>query len=200
MRAEAARDGATRRRRVTAWMKAPPSRRASLARPKGPVKYAPVSSSCGTMKKGDEAPDFELPADDGSTVSLGSFRGKKNVVLCFYPKNRLFGCPSKKVFEMAESMVSAYPEIQSTGTVVLAISSDTVADQARFVREWGVPYRHLSDTTKEVCRRYAGLNMARLARRSTFVVDRDGVIQGTFRGFDAATHGTEVLELLRGLN
>lgn len=152
------------------------------------------------MKEGDAAPDFELPADDGSAVSLASFRGKKNVVLCFYPKNRLFGCPSKKVFEMAQSMVSAYPDIQSTGTVVLAISSDTVADQAKFIREWGVPYRHLSDTSKDVCRTYAGLSMARLARRSTFVVDRDGVIRKIFRGFDVATHGTEVLELLRGLN
>ena len=152
------------------------------------------------MKEGDAAPDFELPAEDGSMISLSSFRGQANVVLCFYPKNRLFGCPSKKVFEMAQSMVAAYPDIRSTGTVVLAISSDTVADQAKFVREWRVPYRHLSDTSKDVCRVYAGLNMARLARRSTFVVDKDGVVRRIYRGFDVAAHGAEVLRFIKGLN
>jgi len=47
------------------------------------------------MEIGDSAPDFELEANDGNKIRLESFTGKNNVVLCFYPKNHLFACPSK---------------------------------------------------------------------------------------------------------
>jgi len=63
------------------------------------------------MEIGDSAPDFELEANDGNKIRLESFTGKNNVVLCFYPKNHLFACPSKKVFEMAKSVISVYDEI-----------------------------------------------------------------------------------------
>ncbi len=59
------------------------------------------------MQEGDAAPSFELTANDGSIVNSESFKDQKNVVLCFYPKNHLFACPSKKVFKMAKSVLSA---------------------------------------------------------------------------------------------
>ena len=68
------------------------------------------------MNEGDQAPDFELMSNTGSPVKLSSFQGKKNVVLCFYPKNHLFACPSKKVFQMAEAIISAYPKIKEKDT------------------------------------------------------------------------------------
>ncbi|MGB1752861.1 MAG: redoxin domain-containing protein, partial [Paracoccaceae bacterium] len=49
-----------------------------------------------TLQKGDTAEDFELLDHNGNSVTLSSFKGSKNVVLCFYPKNHLFACPSKK--------------------------------------------------------------------------------------------------------
>ena len=78
------------------------------------------------MQEGDIAPDFELQASDGSTVKLRSFRNQKNVVLCFYPKNHLFACPSKMVFKMAQSTISVYPQIMDLGSVLFAISIDSV--------------------------------------------------------------------------
>ncbi|MEM2160693.1 MAG: redoxin domain-containing protein, partial [Candidatus Nitrosotenuis sp.] len=66
------------------------------------------------MNEGDLAPDFELDASDGSRVKLSSFKGQKNVVLCFYPKNHLFMCPSKKVFDAAKSIVESYSDILKT--------------------------------------------------------------------------------------
>lgn len=149
------------------------------------------------MDVGQPAPDFELPAHNGKTVKLGSFRGKKNAVLCFYPKNHLFGCPSKKVFKMAQSIISSYPEIESTGTEVFAISTDTVDAQAKFVKEYSIPYTHLGDRTKETCRQYAGLNMVGMARRSTFIIDKDGKIRKIFRDIDVESHGKEILDFLR---
>lgn len=150
------------------------------------------------IREGDAAPDFELPDHRGKTISLHSLRGLC-VVLCFYPKNRLFGCPSKKVYKMARGMIAEYPQIRSAGAEVFAISSDTVADQAKFVREWNIPYAHLSDATKETCRTYAGLNMARLAKRSTFVIGPQGKVARILRNIDVSTHGVDVLNAVQSI-
>ena len=149
------------------------------------------------MEVGDSAPDFELEANDGTKVNLKSFAGQNNVVLCFYPKNHLFACPSKKVFEMAESVISVFPQIESTDTILFAISVDTVESQAKFVDEYKIPYIHLSDTQKSACKKYAGLNMVGLAKRSTFVIDKKGIVRNVFRDIDAKNHGTQILESLK---
>ena len=114
-----------------------------------------------TLEKYDNAAeDFELLGNDGQSIILSSYKNSKNVVLCFYPKNHLFACPSKKVFEMAKSVISVYPQIIATETVVFAISVDSVKSQAEFVKEYNVPYVHLSDPKKIACKKYAGTNIA----------------------------------------
>ena len=106
------------------------------------------------MQEGENAGNFELTANDGSIVSLDSFKNKKNVVLCFYPKNHLFACPSKKIFKMAKSVIAAYPDITSRDSVLFAISIDTVESQRKFVEEYNIPYLHLSDTKKDDAARF----------------------------------------------
>ncbi len=152
-----------------------------------------------TLEKGDFAEDFELLGNDGAPITLNSFKGSKNVVLCFYPKNHLFACPSKKVFEMAKSVISVYPEITATDTVVFAISVDSVDSQADFVKEYEIPYVHLSDKKKTACKKYAGTNIAGLAKRSTFVIDKNGMIQDVMRDINVASHGQEILDSLKRL-
>ena len=149
-----------------------------------------------TLQKGDTAEDFELLDHNGNSVTLSSFKGSKNVVLCFYPKNHLFACPSKKVFEMAKSVISVYPQITATETVLFAISVDSVDSQADFVKEYEIPYVHLSDTKKNACKKYAGTNIAGLAKRSTFVIDKNGVIHDVMREINVSSHGQEILDSL----
>ncbi len=151
------------------------------------------------MQVGDTVPNFELHANDGSLVILESFKNKKNVVLCFYPKNHLFACPSKKVFKMAQSVISAYPDIVSTDTVVFAISIDTVDAQKKFVEEYSIPFLHLSDPTKQTCKKFAGLNIAGMAKRSTFIIDKQGIIKNVFRDIDVDSHGQEIANSLKRL-
>ena len=98
---------------------------------------------------------------------------------------------------MAESVISVFPQIDSIDTVVLAISVDTVESQAKFVNEYKIPYIHLSDTQKIACKKYAGLNMVGLAKRSTFVIDKKGVVRHIFRDIDAKNHGTQILDSLK---
>jgi len=152
-----------------------------------------------SMQEGDLALNFQLESNDGKTISLDSYKNKKNVVLCFYPKNHLFACPSKKIFKMAKSVIAAYPEIVSTESELFAISIDTVEDQRKFVTEYGIPYRHLSDPQKDTCKKYAGLNLAGLAKRSTFIIDRQGVIKKIFRNIDVDNHGKEIANFLKEL-
>jgi len=153
-----------------------------------------------TINEGENTINFELPANDDTVISMESFKDKKNVVLCFYPKNHLFACPSKKVFEMAESVISVYSKIESTNSVLFAISIDTVDSQKEFVKKYEIPYLHLSDTKKDVCKKYAGLNIAGLAKRSTFIIDKQGIVKKIFRGFDVKNHGEDILNALERLD
>ena len=149
-----------------------------------------------TLEKGDSAEDFELLDHNGNSVPLRSFKGSKNVVLCFYPKNHLFACPSKKVFEMVKSVILVYPKITATDSVLFAISVDSVDSQAEFVKEYEIPYVHLSDQKKKTCKKYAGTNIAGLAKRSTFVIDKNGIICDVMREINVSSHGQEILDSL----
>jgi len=151
------------------------------------------------MQEGDVAPDFELQDNNGDLIKLGSFRGKKNVVLCFYPKNHLFACPSKLVFKNAKSTISVNPQIMASDSVLFAISIDTVEDQKKFVAEYNIPYLHLSDPKKITCKTYAGLNLAGLAKRSTFIINKEGKVAKIFRKIDVDSHGNEIVTALKNL-
>ena len=151
------------------------------------------------MQEGELAHDFDLQASDGNTIKLSSFKGQKHAVLCFYPKNHLFACPSKKVFKMAQSIISAYSQILAEGAVLFAISVDTIEDQKKFVEEYKIPFLHLSDPKKIACKTYAGLNLAGLAKRSTFIINKEGKIAKIFRDIDVDSHGKEIVEALKNL-
>ncbi len=151
------------------------------------------------MNEGDTVENFELKANDDSVVSLDLLKNKKNVVLCFYPKNHLFGCPSKKVFKMAKSVIEVYSEILATDSALYAISIDSVQSQKKFVEEYNIPYLHLSDPQKSICKIYSGLNIAGLAKRSTFVIDKQGILKKIFRDIHVENHGHEILNFLKTL-
>ena len=151
------------------------------------------------MQEGDVAPNFELQDNNGYIVKLSSFRGQKNVVLCFYPKNHLFACPSKLVFKNAKNTISVNPQIIASDAILFAISVDTVEDQKKFVTEYNIPYLHLSDPKKIACRTYAGLNLAGLAKRSTFIINKEGKVAKIFRRIDVDSHGNEIVTALKNL-
>ena len=97
---------------------------------------------------------------------------------------------------MAKSVISVYPQITATETVLFAISVDSVDSQADFVKEYEIPYVHLSDPKKKACKKYAGTNIAGLAKRSTFVIDKNGVIHDVIREINVSSHGLEILDSL----
>jgi len=148
------------------------------------------------LKEGEPALDFELTSNNEQTIRLSSFKGRKNIVLCFYPKNHMWGCPSKKVFEQAKSVVDNYERIKQLDAEVFGISVDTVESHKKFANEYNIPYQLLSDTGKNVCKKYAGLNIYGLAKRTTFIIDKTGMIAKIFMEIDPKVHGEEIVKTL----
>jgi peroxiredoxin Q/BCP len=101
---------------------------------------------------------------------------------------------------MAKSVISVYDEILSTNSKLFAISIDTVESQKKFVDEYDIPYLHLSDTQKSTCKKYSGLNIAGLAKRITFIIDKNGIIKNIFQNIDVQNHGKQIVEFLKKLD
>ncbi len=131
---------------------------------------------------GGKAPDFSLPDQDGSMVSLKSLMGQQ-IVLYFYPKDDTSGCTT----EACDFRDSLEP-IKKTGAVVLGVSMDGKGSHQKFIAKHGLPFALLSDedaVTSKVYgvykeksmygRKYWGIE------RSTFVIDATGRLKAMFR-------------------
>ncbi len=147
---------------------------------------------------GVKAPDFSLPADDGSTVTLAGLKGRK-VVLYFYPKDDTSGCTKE-----ACGFRDSWQDVQRTGAVVLGVSPDDVASHQKFKRKYDLPFPLLADTDHRVAeaygawgeksmygRRYMGI------LRTTFVIDGEGRVVHVFEKVKPEGHAGEVLAVLR---
>jgi len=101
---------------------------------------------------------------------------------------------------MAKSVISVYDEILSTDSKIYAISIDTVESQKKFVEEYSIPYLHLRDTQKDTCKKYPGTNIAGMAKRETFIIDKNGIIKNFFQDIDVKNHGSQIVESLKKLD
>ncbi|GAB6148407.1 peroxiredoxin [Stetteria hydrogenophila] len=144
-----------------------------------------------------EAPDFELPAHDGSTVRLSSLRGRV-VVLYFYPRAMTPGC-TRETARFNELL----GEFEKLGAAVLGVSTDPVDRNARFASKLGVKFKLLSDVNGEVAGKYGVLREGRggvRAERVTFIIDGNGVIREVIRGVrPAEKHADLALEAVKKL-
>jgi peroxiredoxin Q/BCP len=100
------------------------------------------------LKLGDQAPDFELPADSGETIRLSDYLGKR-VVIYFYPKDNTSGCTTQ-----ACGFRDAHPVIQEKNAVVLGISPDGIASHRKFKTKYDLPFLLLADERHTVAEAY----------------------------------------------
>jgi peroxiredoxin Q/BCP len=145
---------------------------------------------------GDEAPDFELLDRHGRAVRLRDFRGKRPVVLYFYPKDDTPGCTKE-----ACSFRDHYEDFRNLGAEVIGISSDSPESHARFVDKYELPFCLLSDRQGLVRKTYGiPATLGLIPGRVTFVIDTTGVVRHVFNSQAQATrHVGEALETLRKL-
>ena len=151
------------------------------------------------IEEGTKAPDFELTADDGSTVKLSDLRGKP-VVLYFYPKDDTPGCTAQ-----ACGIRDAWGEFQRAGAVVIGVSPDDEKSHVKFKEKYDLPFTLLADTDHATAedygvwkeKTYAGKTYMGV-ERSTFVIDPDGNVGRIFRKVKPDEHADQVLDALRG--
>ena len=126
------------------------------------------------LKVGDAAPEFTLPSTAGKPVKLSEFKGKKNIVLAFYPAAFTGGCTKEM-----QAYQLGLDRFDGADTQVFGVSTDNVPSQRKFAEELKVTFPMLSDfTTRQVSKDYGVLMADRgIANRTTFVIDKNGHIQ-----------------------
>lgn len=164
----------------------------------GPAAFAEGDAPAAKPKVevGAEAPDFTLKDQDGNDVTLSSYRGKKNVVVAFYPKASTPGC----TVEM-KCFTKEFRKVEERGAVILAVSGDTVADIKSFATSVGARFPMLSDAGCAVAKTYGVFvqNMqGGFAARSAFLVDMEGKLRWVEReyGVPRTLDGNELLAKL----
>jgi thioredoxin-dependent peroxiredoxin len=148
------------------------------------------------IKVGDTAPDFSLPAQDGSTVSLSQFRGQRAVVLYFYPKDDTPGCTAESC-----AFRDQYEVFQSVGAEVIGVSADSSESHQKFAAKYDLPFTLLSDKGDRVRKLYgATAAFGLFPGRVTYVIDQQGVVQYVFDSMlNFKGHVEEALKTLQGL-
>jgi peroxiredoxin Q/BCP len=153
------------------------------------------------LQAGQHAPTFVLPDADMQTVDLGKLRGRKNIVLYFYPKDGTPGCTIQ-----ATEFSDHEDEFARYDCVIMGVSPDDCLAHAQFRDTNGVSIRLLADTEGEVCRKYGVLEdkesngqRKRSVVRSTFVIDKKGMVRHAFYNVNPRGHASEVLDLVKSL-
>ncbi|TXE11687.1 thioredoxin-dependent thiol peroxidase [Seonamhaeicola algicola] len=148
-----------------------------------------------TLKIGDKAPNFEAQDQDGNTIRLSDYAGKK-LVLFFYPKASTPGCTAE-----ACNLSDNHERFEAQGYRILGVSADSAKRQSNFKNKYNFPYPLLADEDKTVInafgvwgpkkfmgREYDGIH------RVTFVIDADGVIEDVITKVKTKDHTSQILK------
>lgn len=148
------------------------------------------------IRVGEPAPDFELASSGGKLVRLSEFKGRKNVVLFFYPKDDSPGCTVE-----ACTFRDRFQDFADAGAELIGISSDSVESHASFAGKHRLPMTLLSDAGARVRRAFGvRATLGILPGRATFIVDKAGVVRHVFNSqLRVKRHVEESLEILRTL-
>ena len=145
-------------------------------------------------------PEFEALATGGVKFTPQAFLGQV-VILYFYPKDNTPGCTTE-----AMQFRDHHDEFVDAGAVVFGVSRDNMASHDRFKQSLGLPFELIADTEEKLCHMFGVVKnkimygkKVKGIERSTFLVDRDGILRGEWRGLKVASHVEEVLDEVRSL-
>lgn len=151
------------------------------------------------LKAKMRAPDFTLSDQNGDTVRLEDFRGKR-VVLYFYPKDNTPGCTRQ-----ACAFAASYEQFQAQNVVVIGVSKDSVASHLKFAQKNELPFILLSDPDLQAIQAYDVWQEKKLygkvsmgVVRTTYVIDEQGIIEKVMPKVKPDTNAAQILEYLAG--
>lgn len=153
------------------------------------------------LKAGDRAPDFELPDADMEIVSLSDYQDKQHVVLYFYVRDDTPACTTEAI-----EFSDLHDQFARHGCAVIGVSRDDCISHGEFRDKHGITVRLLEDKDSTVCRQYGVLVdrevdgiMREAVQRSTFIIDRSGIIRHALYGIHPKGHAGQVLQLVKEL-
>jgi peroxiredoxin Q/BCP len=148
-------------------------------------------------QSGDPAPDFEALTNSGESIKLSNFQGKY-VVLYFYPRADTPGCTKE-----ACGFRDEYSAYKKRGVVLLGVSPDTVKKQANFKNKFELPFTLIADEEHNISDLYGVWGLKKFmgreyegVHRTTFLIDKEGVIKQVFEKVKPETHSAEILVAL----
>ncbi len=153
------------------------------------------------LEKNQTAPAFSVLNQNNETISLSDFKGSKNVVLYFYPKDDTPGCTVE-----ANQFTELATEFAKADTVVIGVSKDSCDSHQAFIDKFGLKVDLLADTSGELCEAYGvwqekeknGVKKMGIVR-STFVIDKNGELVDVIYGVTADGHAQEMLSMIKKL-
>lgn len=153
------------------------------------------------LKNNQVAPEFTVLNQDEHEVTLSSFKGDKNVVLYFYPKDDTPGCTVEA--NDFTALANAFSELS---TVIIGVSKDSCQSHTDFIKKFNLQLCLLADEEGKICKSYdvwqekekAGVKKMAILR-STFIIDKKGAIVEAYYGVDYKNHAQEVLERVQQL-
>ncbi len=153
------------------------------------------------LSEGQKAPDFTLPSTEGKTISLSDYAGKSAVVLYFYPKDDTPGCTKEACF-----FRDMRAEFSNVGAEILGVSVDSVKSHEKFAEKYHLPFPLLSDENQEVVKAYGVWKEKSMygktyfgTERTTFLIDKEGIIRKIWPKVNVEGHVDEVLEAVKSL-
>ena len=153
------------------------------------------------IENNQAAPSFSAVKQDGNTVTLADFIGKKHVILYFYPKDDTPGCTIE-----ANQFTALASEFAAMDTVVLGVSKDSCESHQSFIDKFGLKLDLLADISGELCDAYGvwqekeknGIKKMGIVR-STFLINKEGLVVDARYGVTAEGHAQEMLEKIKAL-
>lgn len=145
--------------------------------------------------------DFQVQATSGQAVSLSELKGKQ-VVIYFYPKDSTPGCTTQ-----GQNFRDQHEQFQAANTLVFGVSRDSLKSHENFKAKQSFPFELISDKDEALCQLFDVIKLKKLygkeylgVDRSTFLIDKDGVLRHEWRGVKVPGHVEAVLEKAKALN
>jgi peroxiredoxin Q/BCP len=142
------------------------------------------------LQEGKPAPDFTARDEQGKTVHLKDFKGKKNIVLYFYPKDDTPGCTIE-----ACNFRDSYAQFQNKETQILGVSFDDADSHQKFKSKFKLPFPLLVDEGRKIAQAY-GVKGDKVPQRDTVVIDKEGLVQKIIRKVNPGGHDKELLDII----
>lgn len=149
------------------------------------------------LSEGQKAPNFKLRNQNGELIALESFKGQE-VILYFYPKDDTSGCTKE-----ACNFRDEFPKFKNNKAIILGISPDSVESHKKFSKKYNLPFNLLNDETKSVLEKYGVWQEKNMygkkyfgVVRTTFIIDKHGIIKKIFSKVKVEGHAEEVLQAL----